>query len=308
MRRHETMLVAMLAALMLYAWRVDPSFVTWQAQSSLAQHGWEIALIAVPMTFIILTGGIDLSVGSIMALCAVAFGLGFKSRLPISVLALLVLCLGLSLGLINGLIITRFKVHPLIVTLATLSAYRGIAEGVSLAKPYSGFPANFLTFGNGIWPPILTLISFLAAILLLTKFTFGRTVIAVGNNEVASRFSGLSVDRVKLILYSWSGLFAGLATLILCARRNTAKADLGLGMELSITTAVVLGGVSIEGGRGSVLGVALGVTLLHELREFVSWHWQKDELNMVLTGVLLVGSVLIQQGLIRISKKKPVTS
>jgi rhamnose transport system permease protein len=115
----------------------------------------------------------------------------------------------------------------------------------------------------------------------------------MGHNETASRYSGLPVERIKLLIYSLSGAMAGLAAVLFVARRNTAKADIGAGMELDVITAVVLGGTSIFGGRGRIVGTLLGVLLIHETREFVSWRWNNDELIFVVVGVLLIAAVLI---------------
>ena len=141
-------------------------------------------------------------------------------------------------------------------------------------------------------PGLIFLVALLVTAFLLARTPLGLSLSAIGYNETASRFSGLSVARLKLALYTASGLAAGLAALLFVARRNTAKADIGTGMELDVITAVVLGGTSIFGGRGSLLGTVLGVLLIHETREFVSWQWSRDELNLIVVGLLLLLSVL----------------
>jgi len=133
----------------------------------------------------------------------------------------------------------------------------------------------------------------LVAAVALARTAFGRALYAMGHNETAARFSGIPVDRIKLFLYTVSGAAAGVAAVILVSRQNTAKADLGLGMDLDVITAVVLGGTSIFGGRGGIGGAVLGVLLIHETREFVSWHWNKAELNLIVIGVLLIVAVLL---------------
>ncbi len=295
--RQEIVLLLLLAGLLVLASRLSPDFLTARAQIELSTHVWELALLALPMTLIILTAGIDLSVGSTMALCAVVFGLGFHAGWPIALDALLALSVGGMAGLLNGVFVAYVKVHPLIVTLATLAAYRGIAEGISLGRSFSGFPAGFLILGQGSLlgvpiPGLLFLIALAVTAFLLLATPLGLSLSAIGYNEVAARFSGLSVTRLKLCLYASSGLMAGLAALLFAARRNTAKADIGTGMELDVITAVVLGGTSIFGGRGSLLGTVLGVLLIHETREFVSWQWSRDELNLIVVGALLLLSVL----------------
>ena len=295
--RQEAVLLLLLVGLLLTAGRLSPAFLAAPAQVELSTHVWELALLALPMTLIILTAGIDLSVGSTMALSAVVFGLCFAHGLPIWLGATLALFSGAAAGLLNGVFIAYVRVHPLIVTLATLAAYRGIAEGISLGKPFSGFPAGFARLGQGTLlglpiPGILFLVALLVMALLLARTPLGLRLSAIGYNETAARYSGLAVTRIKLWLYTTSGLTAAVAALLFVARRNTAKADIGTGMELDVITAVVLGGTSIFGGRGRLLGTVLGVLLIHETREFVSWQYARDELNLIVIGALLLLSVL----------------
>ena len=295
--RAEGVLLLLLLGLLGLAYGLSPRFLAPAAQLELSTHVWELALLALPMTLIILTGGIDLSVGSTMALCAVVFGLCFRASVSLTVAALLTLAAGAAAGALNGVFVAYVRVHPLIVTLATLAAYRGMAEGISLGRPVSDFPPSFTVWGQGaaLGLPIPGLIFLLA--LGLTAFFVARTPLglwlsALGYNETAARYSGVAVARIKLLLYTASGLTAGLAALLFVARRNTAKADIGTGMELAVITAVVLGGTSIFGGRGRLFGTVLGVLLIHETREFVSWQWNRDELNLIVIGGLLILSVL----------------
>jgi len=295
---HEAVLAALLAGLLVYAGFVEPLFLRLSTQIELSTHMWELGLLAIPVTFIIITAGIDLSVGSIMALSAVVLGLSYEAGAPIWLASMLAVLTGSACGMLNGLFITWVRVHPLIVTLATLAAYRGIAEGISLARPISGFPESFAVLGRGTLagipiPGVLFLVAAAGAAVTLARTPFGRSLYAIGHNETASRFSGIPVARLKLILYSLSGLAAGVVAVLFVSRRNTAKADVGFGMELDVITAVVLGGTSIFGGRGRIIGTVLGVLLIHETREFVTWHWNRDELNFVVLGTLLILSVLL---------------
>ena len=301
---HETVLFAALVALMIVAGVVEPRFVQPATQIELSRHLWEIALLAAPMMLIILTAGIDLSVGSNMALCAVTLGLLYERGVSVWLAAAAALLVGAGGGLINGVFVARLRVHPLIVTLATFSAYRGIAEGISLGRPISGFPKSFGALAQGTFSglPLPAWMFFLlvaACALMLTKTPTGRFLYAIGHNETACRFGGIPVERIKVLLYGFAGLMAGVAALVFVARRNTAKADVGTGIELDAITAVVLGGVSIFGGRGNVGGLLLGLLLIHETREFVSWHWNNDELITVVLGALLIGSVLLNSLLAR---------
>lgn len=295
---HQVVLGALLVALFALALRLDPGFVARGVQLELSTHAVELALLALPMTLIMISGGIDLSVGSIMALAAVALGLLYEAGAPMWLAAGAAVVVGSAAGTVNGVFVAIARVHPLIVTLAALALYRGLAEGISQGRPISGFPESFAWLGSAavVGVPVSVLLVLAGA--GATAFFKARTVDgfriqAVGDNERAAWYAGIPVDRVKWALYTASGAAGGLAAVLFVARRNTAKADIGSGIELEVITAVVLGGTSITGGRGSVLGTILGVALIHEVREFVSWHWQRDELILIVIGIILIGSVLL---------------
>jgi len=296
---HELVLVALLAALMIYASRVEPSFVrpATQLQLSVDAGLWERAILALPMTLIIITAGIDLSVGSTMALSAVIMGVSFRAGAPMPLAIALGVLTGAAGGLLNGVFVSLVRVHPLLVTLATLSAYRGLAEGISHAAPIKGFPDWFASLsGDVAGMPVAGVIFALGAVVtavVLGKTPFGRAVYAMGYNETACRFSGLPTRRIKLTLYALAGTAAGVTSVLYASRVRTAAADQGLGFELDVITAVVLGGTSVFGGRGSILGTVLGLLLIHETQRFVSWHWNQDVLIYIVVGSLLIVSVLL---------------
>lgn len=297
---HTTAMAGLLITFLLTAGWLEPAFLSTTTQLELATQVVETALLCVPMTLVLLIGGIDLSIGSIMALAAVALGMTFEVTGSVWWGAAAALGVGLVAGAINGVCVSALRIHPLIVTLATMSLYRGIAEGVSLARPISGFPESFIGASRaavlGINLPAWTFILLLAVSWTVLRATpTGRRIYAVGAGEEAARFSGLPVARIKLALYTFSGVCAGLAAAMFAARRNTAKADIGLGMELDVITAVVLGGTSVFGGRGGLGGTLLGLVLLHEVRQFVSWRWNNDELIFIVVGALLIGSMLAQR-------------
>lgn len=300
----EITLFLVLVALLVAAAMLEPRFVTFRTQALLAAHTWELALVAVPMLLIIIAGGIDLSVGATVALSAVTLGLLHERGAPPMAAATGGLVVGLLCGFVNGWLIARTRVHPLLITLASMAAFRGIAEGISTARPISGYPQMLLDLSTGWTPAIIFAVVVVVAHFVLTKFRFGRWMVAIGTEEKVSRFSKIPVDRVKLVLYSVCGLLCGLAGVLLVARNNTAKADLGMGMELEAITAVVLGGASIEGGKGRVLGLVLGLALIHETRQFVSWHWRQSELNLLVIGGLLIVAVLFDRLSVRKSKSR----
>jgi rhamnose transport system permease protein len=251
------------------------------------------------MTFVIVTGGIDLSVGSIFGLCCILMGVFWqKVGLPLPVAMIAAILVGGGAGLGNGVIITRFKVPPLIATLATLALYRGLAEGIAQARSVRGYPDWFFQLGQydfmgaptQLW---ILIILFVGAVFLLGMTTFGRTIYAIGSNEVAARFSGLKVDRAKLLIYGGSGLISGLAAVIFVSRVSTTRSDMGTGLELDVITAVVLGGTSIFGGRGTIVGTALGLILMQALKNGLALAGVKGDGTIVVIGAVLIGAILI---------------
>lgn len=259
----------------------------------------EVGLIALAMSFVIVTGGIDLSVGSTAGLCAILLGvLWHNLGLPLPLAIVLALVAGLVAGLCNGLVITRFGVPPLIATLATLALYRGLAEGISQSRSVRGYPDWFAFLGQGnlfgvptqVW---LLLAASIVAAVTLSRTKFGRTTYAIGANETAARFSSLPVDRVKLAIYGLSGLMAGTAGVLLVSRVSTTRSDMGSGWELDAITAVVLGGTSIFGGRGTISGTLLALALIQCLRNGLSLAGVKADGTIVLIGAFLIGAVLL---------------
>jgi rhamnose transport system permease protein len=297
--RHETILAILVAiALALLATQSDRFFTI----DNLLNQGRlmaEVGLVALAMTFVIVTGGIDLSVGSILGLCAILLGVFWKTLgLPLPAAMALALVVGAVAGLVNGLIITRFRVPPLIATLATLALYRGLAEGISQARSVRGYPDWFFGLGQGealgvpsqLW--ILLAVTAAAAVILgLT--TFGRATYSVGANETAARFSGIGVDRTKLLIYTGSGLMAGLAAVVFVSRVSTTRSDMGTGLELDVITAVVLGGTSIFGGRGTIIGTVLGLILMQAIKNGLSLAGVKGDGTIVVIGVVLILAILI---------------
>jgi rhamnose transport system permease protein len=294
---HEVLLFVLLIALLIATGSVEPRFMTVRAQLGLTSDLWPLALLALPMTLIIITGGIDLSVGSTMALSSVILGICYKHSMPLPLACLFAVLVSCACGLLNGFFIAKLNVHPLIVTLATFSAFRGIAEGISLGEPVSGFPDSFQRLagdiGNIPLPGILFLVLAAIVFVLLSDTPFGTRLYGIGYNETAVRFSGHPVARTKLLIYTFSATTAGLASILYTALRNTAKADVGTGLELDVITAVVLGGTSIFGGRGTIPGTLLGILLIHETKKFVSWHYHNNELILIVVGALLILSVLL---------------
>lgn len=263
----------------------------------------EVGLLALVLTPVIITGGIDLSVGSMMGLAAVVFGALWRDAgLPISVAIAAAIAVGVAGGTVNALIITRLKFPPLIVTLGTFSLFRGIAEGLTRGiENYSGFPASFLYLGQGyvfdVIPVQLILLLFVAGLVywVLQRTAFGRSLYAIGFSAEGARFAGIKVRRTLSIVYIFTGLISSVAAVIYVAHLGQAKSDAGTGFELMAITAVVLGGASIFGGRGTVLGTVLGLFAIVILQNGLRLCGLPAELAGILTGVLLIATILIDR-------------
>lgn len=297
--RHEVILAVLVVIAMIVLATQSDKFFTLDNLLNQGRLMTEVGLIAVIMTFVIVTGGIDLSVGSILGMSAILLGVFWKNLgLPLELAILLSLVVGTFAGFINGVIITQFKVPPLIATLGTLALYRGIAEGVSEARSVRGYPDWFYVLGQGqvfgvptqLW---LLALAVVIATIVLGLTTWGRVTYAIGSNEVAARFSGLRVDWIKIAIYSASGFSAALAAVIFVSRVSTTRSDMGSGIELDAITAVVLGGTSIFGGRGTIIGTVLGLILIQALKNGLSLAGVKSDGTIVLIGAVLVGTILI---------------
>ena len=259
----------------------------------------EIGLLAVALTPVITSGGIDLSVGSLMGLAAVVFGkLWRDGGLPLSAAAVLTLVAGALAGSVNGLLITRGRIPALIVTLGSFSLYRGLAEGLTGGVDnFTHFPERFLFLGQGYaLGHIPTQVPIFVAVaggfwVLLHRTTFGRGLVAIGFSPEGARHAGLPVDRLVGLVYTLSGLVASLAAVIYVAHLGQAKADAGTGYELAAITAVVLGGTSIFGGRGSLPGTLLGLFAIAVLQNGLRLADLPAELAGVLTGTLLLVAI-----------------
>jgi len=260
------------------------------------------ALIAFGMTFVILTGGIDLSVGSILALTgAVTAGMMASGMDPILAM-LLGLLLGAVLGAINGIIIAKGKVAPFIATLATMTIYRGLTLVYTEGRPISGLGDNmaFQMLGKGYFlgipvPVVTMLVSFAILYFILKKTTFGRRVFAVGGNEEASILSGINADRVKIYVYALVGLLAGLASLILTSRLNSAQPTAGEMFELDAIAAVVLGGTSLTGGRGWIVGTLIGALIIGVLNNGLNLIGVSSFFQQVVKGAVILLAVLLDR-------------
>ncbi len=297
--RHELVLLAVLVAALIVLSTITDRFMTLDNTLNQGRLLTEVGLVALPMTFIIITGGIDLSVGSVMGLSAIVLGYSWKNLgMPLELSIVMAILAGTAAGFFNGLLIVRVKVPPLIMTLATLALFRGLAEGISQSRSVRGYPEWFFRLGQGEWLGIpmqlwILLVAVAVFWVVLAKTTFGRALYAIGHNEAAARFSGIPVDRIKLTIYTLSGTMAGVAGYIFVSRVSTTRSDMGTGLELDVIAAVVLGGTSIFGGIGTIAGTVLGFVLIQFLKNGLALTGVKGDATIVVIGTVLILSILI---------------
>jgi ribose/xylose/arabinose/galactoside ABC-type transport system permease subunit len=296
---HEAVLLGLVVAEIAYFAATGSNFFSAANAFEVARTGVEIGLLALALSAVILTGGIDLSVGSLLGLSAVIMGAAWHDfGLSMGVAALVGVAVGAAGGALNAFLVARLGVPPLIVTLGTFSLFRGLAEGWTAGvRNYTDFPAPFLFLGQGRLPgglpTQLPLLLAAAAFfwLLLHRTGPGRGIRAIGFSPEGARYAGIPVARRLALVYVLSGLMSGLAAVVYAARLGQAKADAGTGYELVAITAVVLGGTSIFGGRGTVHGTLLGIVALVVLQDGLRLADLPAELAGIATGVLLIAAI-----------------
>lgn len=302
--RHVVLLLACLGVATAFAIGSPP----FRSPSALLDQScpWvEIGILVPGSLLVILTGGIDLAVGSVLALTGVTvLRLHAEAGLPIAVAAACGLLVGAAAGAVHGLIITRARIPDLVVTLATMAIWRGLAQAVARNRVYSGLPEGYRFLGDGLvagvpvqWLLLAALFVLVAAVLHRTRL--GRQIYAVGAAPRAARLAGVPVDRARVIVYTLSGLGAAVAALVYVARADAARSDDATGAELDAITCVVLGGASIAGGRGSATGVLLGFLLLGLLRTGLDLSGVPEIWQRLATGTLLVTIAALNERLAR---------
>lgn len=291
-----------LIILILFVSIMNPTFLQPTNLLNLLRQLIINGFIALGMTFVILTGGIDLSVGSTLAITSAVFAGLLQSGMNTLVAIVIAIVLGLVLGLVNGLLITKGKLAPFIVTLATMTIYRGLTlvytEGRPIAGPKDNFFFQFL--GKGVFlgipfPVILFAIVFLILWVILNKTPYGRKVYAVGGNYKASYISGINTDKVMIWVYVISALMAVLSGLVLTSRLNSAQPTAGTAYEMDAIAAVVLGGTSMSGGAGSLTGTLLGILILGVLNNGLNLLGVSSFYQQIVKGIVILVAVLIDR-------------
>jgi rhamnose transport system permease protein len=296
----ETLLLLLLLIGVVIGAVLSPYFLSsFNLEYALPSNVMEIAIMALPMTLIIIAGEIDLSVASVLGLASVVLGLLWESGHPLWLAIGVALLVGLVAGCLNGLLVTKLALPSLVVTIGTLALYRGLAYVVLGDQAVSDFPTAFTNLGFGTIPsteiPWSSLIFAILVVIFGVVLHFGRwgrQIYAMGNNKEAARFSGINVGRVKLMLFMLSGVIAALAGVIFTARFSSARPDNAVGFELYVVTVVLLGGVNIFGGRGSLLGVVLAIFIVAILQNVLSLVNISGDIQSLAIGLLLILSVL----------------
>jgi ribose transport system permease protein len=295
-RRYGTVLGLVFLSAVL--WALTPHFLTVSNLLNIAQQTSINAIVAAGMTFVIISGGIDLSVGSIVALSGVALGTVLQAGQPGIVAVIAAVAVGIASGLVNGLLVSFGRLPPFIATLGMMSVARGSALVLTEGRPISGFSEGFRWVATGSLGPIpapviITLLVYAIAHVVITRTTFGRYVYAIGGNEEATRLSGVAVRFHKTAIYAVSGLMSAVAAIVLTARLNSAQPIAGMMYELDAIAATVIGGTSLMGGEGSLFGTLVGALIMGVLRNGLNLLGVSSFLQQIVIGGVIVGAVLV---------------
>lgn len=280
----------------------SPDFASSSNFLSLLRQSSINGFIAFGMTLVILTGGIDLSVGSVLALSTVVGATLMKAGVPAPVALIAILVLGGLLGLVSGLLVTKGRLQPFIATLITMTVYRGVTLIFTDGKPVSGLGDSSILYsvGKGVVfgipvPVWIMVLAFLGFLFMLSKTVFGRQVYATGSNSKAASLAGVNINKTKIWVYSISGFMAALSGIILLSRLGSAQPTLGVGYELDAIAAVALGGTSMSGGRGRIYGTIVGVLIIAVLNNGLNILGVSSYYQEVVKGLVILLAVLMDR-------------
>lgn len=296
----EVILTFLFLVIFIFFSNMTRYFLDWFNLMNATFQFSEKSIMALPMIFIIMCGDIDISIASIIALCAYVIGISAEAGMGIPTLMILSLLVGTVAGLINGLLITGLNMPAIAVTLATQSIYRGIATGMLGEHACTKYPEGFGFFGQEFIPGttipftfVLYLVLMVVFFFILHKTSYGRRLYAIGNSAEAARFSGINVQRTRILNYTLTGFFCGIAAVLLASRILSVRSNIATGWDLEIITLVVLGGVSITGGRGTVFGVCIGSLLVGYLKFGMGLLKFSGTVMTIVIGSLLITAVLL---------------
>jgi ribose/xylose/arabinose/galactoside ABC-type transport system permease subunit len=279
---------------------LSPVFLTVTNVLNIIRQSSIYGIMAIGMTFVILTAGIDLSVGSILAIAGAIAAGSIKSGMGLELTILIALAIGLGCGLLNGVLVTLGRITPFVVTLGMMSIARGLTLIYTKGYPISGFHEAFRFIGGGDliaipFPIILFILTAVLAWVILTQTRLGRYTYAIGGNEETVKLSGINANLYKTIVYMISGITSAISALILTSRLNSAEPVAGQGYELDVIAAVVIGGTSLMGGRGSVWGTLIGALLIGVINNGMNLLGISPYFQLVVKGVIIIGAVLLDR-------------
>jgi ribose/xylose/arabinose/galactoside ABC-type transport system permease subunit len=304
LQRRETGTLIGLLLLCAALWIATPYFATLDNLRNVAEQSTVIGTLAVGMTFVILAGGIDLSVGSVVALAGIVLAMLLRSGVPTAVAVVGAVASGVAAGLVNGALVTFGRLPPFIATLGTMSVARGLALLLADGRPISGFPEGLRALATtrvaGLPVSVLLMLGlFAVAHLVLSRTVLGRATYAIGGNAEAARLAGIAVRTYTTITYAIAGTSAALCATLLLARLDSAQPIAGIGYELDAIAAVVIGGTSLLGGSGSVLGTLVGALIMSVLRNGLNLLGVSSYVQQIAIGTVIVVAVLIDMSLQR---------
>ena len=299
--RWESILVMLLAAVIIINTWISPYFLDVYNLSDATLNFSEKAIIALAMALLIISREIDLSVAANIAVCSLGMGLLSSMGFGTFTLVFAGLAIGTACGAVNGALVTYFRLPSIVVTIGTMSLFRGLAQVVLGDQALTKYPSSLTSFGQGyIWPHVPIPNSFALFLILACVFGFvlhrtviGRQVFAIGHNPTAARFSGIKVEKIRFWLFVLTGLMAGIAAVLLTGRIGSTRPNIALGWELEIVTMVILGGISIAGGTGTILGLVLSVFILGLTIFGLSLVNVPGIVIAILIGALLIVSIAI---------------
>jgi len=296
----ETILALLLLIAVAGGALLNKDFLTADNWANLLANFVEIALMALPLCLIVITGEIDLSVASMLGLSSSLLGLLWEYKLAMPLGIVICLVAGALCGALNGFLIVRFRLPSLAVTIGTLALFRGFAYITLGDKAVADFPPEYAEFGIGVIPYTFIPMPFVLFVVLALIFwvllhhtTVGRSLYAIGGNQTAARFSGVNISRLKMLLFVASGVISALAGIVFTFRFSSSRADNGTGFELSAIAAVFLGGILVQGGKGTVTGVVLALLLIGIINNVLTLADVASEILRIVTGSLLIISILL---------------
>lgn len=301
LKSRYTLLAGIIALEFLLFGLLAPYFLTVGNLLNILRQISEIGMISIPLTFLLLSGHMDLSVGSIVGVCGITCGMLLRAGQPVVLAILAGIAAGAVVGFVNGVIVGKLKIQAVVVTIGTQVMFRGLCYIMTSGRAVSGYPLSFYVLGGGdiLGLPISVLVlgvCYVGAWFVLERTYFGRYILAIGNNQNTTRYSGIRVDRVKILLFTFCGIMTAVASVFLISRLSSAEATLGSGYELDIITAALIGGIDINGGSGKLQGTFLGILIIGILRNGLNLMGLSVIYQSIILGVLLLVAVAKRKG------------